>query len=176
MRYLLLGANGLIGQQFVRLCKEKGIAWVGTRYFRETPGLIAFNQLEFEKIPKVFNEISPTVIINCIGLAGGVNFCEANPEIGRKYHVEATKIMVDWCRQNQAAFVYLSTDYVFDGNHPPYQEEDDTHPLNLYGRLKLEGENYIRGNLEKYVISRTTNVFGWDPQTRTPNFLMHVIK
>jgi glycosyltransferase involved in cell wall biosynthesis len=47
--------------------------------------------------------------------------------------------------------------------------------LNLYGKLKLEGEQYIRANLEHYVIARTTNVFAWDPETQTPNFLMHLV-
>jgi dTDP-4-dehydrorhamnose reductase len=174
MKYLILGANGLIGQRFVRLCKEKGIDYVGTRYTREGEGLIPFNQLEFARIPVFFDEVSPTVVVNSIGLAGGVNFCEENPGIGRKYHVDATKVMVDWCRKTGAVFVYISTDYVFDGKNPPYKEDDKTNPLNLYGELKLEGEQYIRANLERYVIARTTNVYGWDPETRTPNFLMYL--
>lgn len=174
MKYLILGANGLIGQHFVRLCKEKGIDYVGTRYSREDEGLIPFNQLEFDRIPVFFDEVTPTVLVNGIGLAGGVNFCEENPGTGRKYHVDATKIMVDWCRQNNVVFVYISTDYVFDGKNPPYKEDDQTNPLNLYGKLKLEGEQYIRANLERYVIARTTNVYGWDPETQTPNFLMYL--
>jgi dTDP-4-dehydrorhamnose reductase len=175
MKYLILGANGLIGRYFARLCKEKGIDYVGTRYSRESEGLIPFNQLEFDRIPVFFDEVSPTVVVNGIGLAGGVNFCEENPGIGRKYHVDATKVMVDWCGKTGAVFVYISTDYVFDGKNPPYKEKDEPNPLNLYGRLKLEGEQYIRANLERYVIARTTNVYGWDPETRTPNFLMNLM-
>jgi dTDP-4-dehydrorhamnose reductase len=159
MKYLILGANGLIGRCFARLCKEKGIDYVGTRYSRESEGLIPFNQLEFDRIPVFFDEVSPTVVVNGIGLAGGVNFCEENPGIGRKYHVDATKVMVDWCGKTGAVFVYISTDYVFDGKNPPYKEKDEPNPLNLYGRLKLEGEQYIRANLE----------------TRTPNFLMNLM-
>jgi dTDP-4-dehydrorhamnose reductase len=175
MKYLILGANGLIGQHFIRLCREKKIDYVGTCYSRQSDALIPFNQLEFERIPAFFNEVSPTVVVNSIGLAGGVNFCEENPGIGRKYHVDSTRIMADWCRKAGVVFVYISTDYVFDGENPPYKEEDGTNPLNLYGKYKLEGEQYIRENLEHYVIARTTNVFGWDPETRTPNFLMHLI-
>ncbi len=174
MKYLILGANGLIGQQFVRLCKEKGIAYAATRYSRQVEGFIPFNQLEFDRIPVFFDEVSPAVVVNSIGLAGGVNFCENNPGMGREYHVEAVKIMADWCRQSGAVFVYMSTDYVFDGKNPPYKEEDETNPLNFYGKLKLEGEQYIRANLDHYVIARTTNVFGWDPDTPTPNFLMYL--
>jgi dTDP-4-dehydrorhamnose reductase len=176
MKVLILGANGLIGQQFVRVCQEKDINYVGTRYSRDVPGLLPFNLLDFNTLPKLLGQVSPSVVINSTGLAGGVNFCEATPEIGRKYHVDSTCIMVDWCKASKATYVYISTDYVFDGKNPPYREDDETNPLNLYGKLKLEGENYIRENLVNYVIARTTNVFGWDPETKTPNFLMNLIE
>jgi dTDP-4-dehydrorhamnose reductase len=175
MPYLILGANGLIGQHTVRLCREKGIDYTGTYYSRAAEGLIPFNQLEFAKIPALFDEVAPDTVIDTIGLAGGVNFCEENPETGRAYHVEATRVMVDWCKGRGAVFAFISTDYVFDGTNPPYKETDPVNPLNLYGQLKLEAEQYIMDHLERYVIARTTNVFGWDPQTQTPNFLMHLI-
>ncbi|MGE5340257.1 MAG: SDR family oxidoreductase [Candidatus Omnitrophota bacterium] len=175
-KYLILGANGLIGQHVVRLCREKHIPYEGTCYSRSSGEFISFNQLDFEKIPALLERVSPTVVFNAIGLAGGVNFCEENPELGRQYHVQATQVMADWCRAHHAVFVYISTDYVFDGENPPYKEDDPTHPLNLYGQFKLEGENYIRQHLDHYIIARTTNVFGWDPETRTPNFLMHLVQ
>jgi len=175
MKYLILGANGLIGCHCARLCSERNIEWTGTRFSREKDGLIPLNQLDFEQVVRLFDRVSPTVVFNAVGLAGGVNFCEENPELGKKYHVEAVKIMADWCSQHNAVLVNISTDYVFDGESPPYKENDKTNPLNLYGKLKLEGETYIREHLEQYIIARTTNVFGWDPETQTPNFLMHVI-
>ena len=175
MKYLILGANGLIGRQFMTLCQGKKIDYAGTRFSREAGGLIKFDQLDLEAAPRVFDEVQPTVVINAIGLAGGVNFCEENPEISKKYHVEAVNVMADWCKRNNAAYGFISTDYVFDGQNPPYKETDQTNPLNLYGKYKLEAEHIIQAQLEKYVIARTTNVFGWDPETKTPNFLMHLI-
>ncbi|MCP5054299.1 MAG: NAD(P)-dependent oxidoreductase, partial [bacterium] len=79
------------------------------------------------------------------------------------------------CKARDVPFAFISTDYVFDGRRPPYKENDPTNPLNLYGQLKLEAEQLIQEHLKQYVIARTTNVFGWDPQTVTPNFLMHLI-
>ncbi len=175
MTYLILGANGLIGQHVVRCCKDKNLCYTGTSFSRETAGLIPFNLLDFDSIGRVFDQVKPTVVINSIGLAGGVNFCQENPAIGRNYHVEATRLMVDWCRRSGAVFAFISTDYVFDGTHPPYKETDPTCPLNLYGQYKREAEQYIQANLDRYIIARTTNVFGWDPGTKTPNFLMHLI-
>ncbi|MCP5048080.1 MAG: sugar nucleotide-binding protein, partial [bacterium] len=165
----------MIGQHFVRWCEERNIPYIGTRNSRETEGLIPFNLLDFDRIPRLLDEISPSVLIDAVGLAGGVNFCEENPGVGRKYHVDATKIMVDWCKARDVPFAFISTDYVFDGRRPPYKENDPTNPLNLYGQLKLEAEQLIQEHLKKYVIARTTNVFGWDPETVTPNFHMHLI-
>ena len=174
MKYLILGANGLIGQQFVRLCKERGIKYVGTRYSREVNHLKKVNFLEPETLKSELDQVSPLVILNCANLAGGVNFCEENPGMARKLHVDATKVLVDWCVQNHALFVYFSTDYVFDGKNPPYKESDEICPLNLYGKLKLESEKYIQQEMKSYIITRTTNVYGWDPETPTPNFLMYL--
>jgi dTDP-4-dehydrorhamnose reductase len=174
MKYLILGANGLIGQQFVNLCKERGIDYIGTRYSRNKGNLHRINFLEPGSLPGFLDEISPQVVLNCVNLAGGVNFCEENPELARKLHSEATKALVDWCAANHALLIYFSTDYVFDGKNPPYKEDDETGPLNLYGQLKLESEQYIQQEMERYIITRTTNVYGWDPDTPTPNFLMYL--
>lgn len=165
----------MIGQQFARILKVEKIPFIGTRYSRSNKNLVKLNILQDKDLRDLLSEISPNVILNCISLAGGVNFCQNNPEMGRKYYVGSTKIMVDWCGKNDATLAYISTDYVFDGKQQPYCETDVTNPLNFYGEYKLEGENYIRGNLEHYVIARTTNVYGWDPKTQTPNFLMHLI-
>lgn len=172
---LILGADGLIGHQFTRVCGEAGITHTGTCYTRRMEGSIYFDQSDLANIPLLLDRVSPTVVVDAIGLAGGVNFCESHPETGRKYHVDATIAKADWCREHGAAFAFISTDYVFDGKNPPYKEDDAVNPLNSYGALKLEAEQYIQVNLERYVIARTTNVFGWDPQTETPNFLMHLV-
>jgi len=173
--YLILGADGLIGRQLLRVCTGNGVPCTGTCYSHKEDDLIYFDQSELGNIPRLLDQVSPSVVVDAIGLAGGVNFCEEHPETGRKYHVDATAAKVNWCRDHGAAFGFISTDYVFDGTHPPYKEEDAVNPLNRYGALQLEAEQYIQANLERYVIARTTNVFGWDPQTRTPNFLMHLM-
>ena len=61
MKVLILGANGLIGQQFVALCKEKGLDYVGTRNSREGKNLKKVNFLEPAHIPGVLDEITPTM-------------------------------------------------------------------------------------------------------------------
>jgi len=176
MSYLILGANGLIGQQFVQLCSTKGIDYVGTRYSRDAAGYPRVNFQEPDRLIPALERLCPRprVVINGVNLAGGVNFCENNPHLARNLHVESVKKLADWCAQTGALLVFFSTDYVFDGENPPYREQDKTGPLNLYGRLKLESEQYIQKAMKRYLIVRTTNVYGWDPLTPTPNFLMYL--
>ena len=174
MKYLILGANGLIGKEFVKLCEEKGVEYVGTRYSRAKGDYREVNFQEPGALAAVLDEVSPAVVVNCVNLAGGVNFCEENHGLARTLHVDSVKVIVNWCARNDAEFVFFSTDYVFDGKNPPYKENDKTGPLNLYGKLKLESENYIREKMERYLIVRTTNMYGWDPETVTPNFLMYL--
>ena len=70
----------------------------------------------------------------------------------------------------------ISTDYVFDGKNAPYKEDDIPNPLNVYGRLKLEAEKWLVNNVPKHIIVRTTNVFAWDPETITPNYMMNLYR
>lgn len=176
MKVLILGANGLIGQSFSRFCRVRKIKWEGTCYSRSQEGLIPFNLGELENIPEFFDRVAPTLIINATGLAGGVNFCEENPGEGYLYHVKATQVMADWCAKNQVTYVFFSTDYVFDGSQPFCGEGDTAKPINLYGKYKHEAEVYILKNLKRFLVIRTTNVFGWDKDTKTPNFLMWLYK
>src|SRR5262249_10883804 len=119
-------------------------------------------------------EAAPSLVIHCANLAGGVDFCETNPDAATAFHLGGAKNLAAWCRGAAARLVFVSTDYVFDGARPPYREDDQTGPLNRYGRLKLEGERWIAAQLPSWAIARTTNVFGWDPDTVTPNFLMQL--
>ncbi len=169
---LIIGANGLVGHRLGRALGNKGIGWSGTYNKRPEADLFKLDVTNPKEIEAMFSRYLPDVVFHCANLAGGVDFCEKNPETATNFHLTATKEIANRCKEIDATFVFISTDYVFDGTKGPYKEEDATNPLNLYGRLKLQAEQWIRRNLKKQVIARTTNVFGWDPETVTPNYIM----
>ncbi len=175
MSLLILGADGLIGGEFVRCCRQAGIPFQGTAFARPEPDWLRLDIRQPGALPSLLDELAPQAVVNAIGLAGGVDLCERQPELGRLFHVETTRILADWCRRRGAALLFLSTDYVFDGRRPRCREEDEPRPLNLYGELKLQAERLIQERLERAVIARTTQVYGWDPGTATPNFLMQIL-
>lgn len=170
-RYLIIGGTGLIGQSLRRELAGETVFYT-SRSATGEKGSIACDILDPGSLRAAFIKADPAIVINATNLAGGVDFCENNPETARRFHLEANIALGKLCQERDACMVLISTDYVFDGSAPPYREEDKPHPLNIYGKMKLEAETWMQHNLERFLVVRTTNVFGWDPHTRTPNFLM----
>ena len=168
----VIGANGLVGGAVAKNLSQRGIVWRGTCRARARAGLYPVDITDRAQLEKFFGEVKPAAVFQCANLAGGVDYCESNPEVAERFHLGATKELVRLCAAFAAVFVFISTDYVFDGTKGPYREDDGPHPLNVYGRLKLDSERWIASNLPVHLIIRTANVHGWDPETVTPNYLM----
>ena len=173
-KVLIFGGNGLLGKSFMELFNYSKNYSVKSTSRSPTKDQITCDILDKKSIEKCFRKTTPDIVINCTNLAGGVNFCEKNPDISNKFHFEANKNISSLAKKYNSTFVLISTDYVFDGKKGPYKEDDPKNPLNVYGHHKLAAENWISKNIEHYIIARTTNVFGWDPTTKTPNFVMQL--
>lgn len=169
---LIIGANGLVGRRLRNILTRNNVTYIGTYNKRHEDQLLKLDITDGRELEELFSRYSPKVVFNCANLAGGVDFCERSPKEATDFHLNATKEMGARCKDIKAKFIFISTDYVFDGKSGPYKEDDQTNPLNLYGRLKLGAEEWIRSNLRDYLIVRTTNVYAWDPQTQTPNYIM----
>lgn len=90
-----------------------------------------------------------------------VDRCESEPDLALRVNRDATRYVADLARERGAIFVYVSTDYVFDGaKRSPYLEEDPTGPVNAYGRSKLEGERAAESSGAKTLVVRTSWLFG----------------
>lgn len=169
---LVIGANGLIGRRIGAVLGSRGVPWVGTSIQATPEGLRRLDITDPAQVAQVFRALDPGAVFHAANLAGGVDACETNPIPATAFHLDATRTIAAQCRERGAAMVFISTDYVFDGTRGPYHEDDAKHPLNLYGTLKLAAEEWIRSQVPAHVIARTTNVYGWDPATATPNFVM----
>src|ERR1700682_1166287 len=102
----------------------------------------------------------PEVVIHAAAFTA-VDDCERWPELAFQVNAEGTRNLAMACREWHLPVLYVSTDYVFDGEKPtPYVEEDTPNPINVYGRSKLQGERYLRDLLERYLIVRTSWLFG----------------
>lgn len=174
MKFLIFGGNGLVGKSLQSLLKSKGESYIATYRNNGSKNELICDISNINDLEAAYKTSNPDIVINATNLAGGVNKCEFEAEIAYDFHVTSNKNMVDLANKYNAKFVMISTDYVFNGENPPYIEEDQTNPLNKYGKYKLDAENYMIKNSKDYIVARTTNVFGWDPLTKTPNYLMQL--
>src|SRR5262245_45926516 len=170
MNVLVTGASGFIGRQFMETFRGHVVA--GLRCSRSKPGLIKLDLKDSIALLGCIENLRPEVVIHCAARPS-VDWCELNPDEARSINLSPVKLLAEKCARLGVKVVFLSTDYVFDGASGPYTETDETNPINVYGRLKLEAEQAITSWTDDYLIVRTTNVYGFDPESK--NFLMALL-
>ena len=170
MRILITGSNGLLGQKLVAaLRNDPGTELIATsRGADRTPEPLGDRYRAMDitiraEVDRVFDAVRPEAVIHAAAMTN-VDACETDPEACRLQNVTATQHLVDAAKRHGSHFIFLSTDFIFDGLHGPYREEDAAAPLSVYGHSKLEGERIVMGaGLAKWAIARTIIVFGVAP-------------
>ncbi len=104
---------------------------------------------------------APSVVIHAAALSN-VDLCETDQILARRLNVDATANIVEACRRSRSKLVFISTDYVFDGEKGSYAESDRVKPVNFYGSTKAEAER-ITAALSDSLIVRTSVLYGWHP-------------
>lgn len=152
MKITITGAKGQLGKELETKLKKTN----------ET-SLVDVDNYDITNKKEIFaflNKIRPEIIIHGAAYTD-VDGCEKNPTIANAVNFEGTKNLVDYSKENKTLFLYVSTDFVFDGSKDTaYTEEDPTNPLSTYGRTKLAGEGVVQNNLKKYFITRTAWLYG----------------
>src|SRR5689334_9592035 len=170
MRIVVTGASGFIGRCFLQTLNDHGTA--GLCFSHVKPGLIRLDLRDKSATAAFLKDYRPDAVIHCAARPT-VDWCEQHPEEARALNVEPTITLAGACAELNAALVFISTDYVFDGLGGPYKESDCTNPINVYGKLKLEAEGEIQKRMDRCIIARTTNVYGFDLESK--NFLMGIL-
>ncbi|ADJ29161.1 dTDP-4-dehydrorhamnose reductase [Nitrosococcus watsonii] len=159
-RILLVGASGQVGWELQRSLAPLGEVFI--------PGRERLNLAQVDSIRPYLAEIQPTLIVNAAAYTA-VDKAEEEPEQALAINGKAPGVLAETARQQGAALIHYSTDYVFDGQGVyPYREGDTPRPLNVYGQTKLAGEQAIAAVGGAYLILRTSWVYG----LRGHNFLL----
>jgi dTDP-4-dehydrorhamnose reductase len=170
LRVLVTGASGFIGRSCLGAFAEHEVR--GTYRSHGAPGLVHLDLLDLPAIELCLDEFRPEVVIHCAARPSA-DWCQQNPDAARTLNCDTTQNLVRAARVIQSRVVFLSTDYVFDGEAGPYGEDGAVRPLNTYGRLKLEMEGAVLEANPAGLVIRTTNVYGFDLVSR--NFLMGIL-
>ena len=135
-------------------------AHLGARHQVVPADLPEVDITHLDLVQRTFDSTQPEVVIHTAAFTS-VDDCEHRPDLAFQVNAEGTRNVAVACRQASLPMLYLSTDYVFDGQKPtPYEEDDQPNPLNVYGRSKLQGERYVTELLEAAWIVRTSWLFG----------------
>jgi dTDP-4-dehydrorhamnose reductase len=175
-KILIIGISGLLGNKIHNLAKNDYQVF-GT-YNTHKPDIENMYQLDVTKradVFKVFENIKPDFVIDTHALHN-VDYCELHPEEAWLVNVEGTKNVAEACKTFGCKYVFISTDYVFDGKKAtPYTEKDKPNPLNYYAKTKLVAEEAIKILTSDYIIARTAVLFGVGGLGKEP-FALWLIK
>jgi dTDP-4-dehydrorhamnose reductase len=172
VKLLIIGASGVLGTRLYNDAIKKKWNVLGTYCTHEREGLFYLDLRDKNSIEKIFKFFKPEALV----LAGGitdVDLCEAKPKLAREVNVKGTLSLIKKAKEFGTKFVFISTDYVFNGKSGPYDEKDIPSPINVYGKTKLEAGLAVRSALKDYLIVRTSQLYGVDPTGR--NFAVKII-
>ena len=165
MKILITGASGLLGTKLCEIALRRNhevySAYSQHRPLHGTP--VELNILDLKAEQQILDKIKPQGVVHAAALTD-VDKCEMEKELAWKTNVEATTNLVQLCKEHDAYLVYVSTDYVFNGEKGTYKEMDDPAPIHHYELTKLKGEEAVQ-TLNKYCIARGSVIYGSTPAT-----------
>lgn len=153
MKILVTGANGQVGRELVELGLQQG------------DDIIAADRSQLDiscqqSVSDFCRRHQPHAIINAAAFTA-VDLAEAEPEKAFAVNAQGVKHLANVACELNIPILHISTDYVFDGQaERPYNEQDTPSPINIYGQSKLQGEVYLHNSGARYLILRTSWVFG----------------
>ena len=156
MKILVTGVKGQLGHDVVNECNKRGYNAIGV----DVEDMDITNA---EAVDRVIAEANPDAVIHCAAWTA-VDAAEESENVAKVRAVNAggTQNIANVCKKLNCKLLYISSDYVFDGqgSEPWLPDQKDFRPLNVYGQTKLEGELAVANTVEKYFIVRIAWVFG----------------
>ena len=174
MKVLVTGVAGQLGHDVMNELAGRGIEGIGSDIAPEYSGVadgtavtsmpyIQMDITDEAAVNEKIREVNPDVVVHCAAWTA-VDLAEDEDKIAkvRAINADGTRYIANVCKELNCKMVYISTDYVFDGQGETPWDPDckDYKPLNVYGQTKLEGELAVSETLEKYFIVRIAWVFG----------------
>ncbi|MBS5115395.1 MAG: dTDP-4-dehydrorhamnose reductase [Erysipelotrichaceae bacterium] len=153
MKVLVTGVKGQLGYDVVKECEKRNIEAIGV-------DVEEMDITDASKVEEVIKSSNVDAVIHCAAWTA-VDKAEDEVELCTKVNVEGTRNIAKVCKELSIKMMYISTDYVFDGQGEQlWNEYDQRNPLNVYGKTKCEGEMAVEELVEKRFIVRIAWVFG----------------
>lgn len=177
MSTLVLGGSGLVGNAILQSGKFEQIITSYNKNSIKISGIKSFQcdlPKDFNKLNDIFEKYKPQILINVMGYSN-IDFCENNKDDAYLLHVKTTEKISELSEKYNTKIIFLSSDYVFDGNKGNYTENDNPNPINYYGQTKLEAEKIVLRN-KKNIVFRTSIIYDLDYRVRFFNYVFDNLK
>lgn len=165
-KILVTGSNGLLGQKLVYKLKGRDdvelIATArGKNRLLDQSGyqFLSLDICNKANVDEVIDSVQPDHIIHTAAMTQ-VDDCELNHEACDKANVDAVRYIVEAAERNNCHLVHISTDFIFNGEDGPYDEEGTPDPLSYYGNAKWKSEQIVQNSKLQWAILRTVLVYG----------------
>lgn len=183
MKLLITGSNGLLGQKLVKHVLDKGTdQLVATArgknrlpYPENDYQFVPMDITNREQVLSVIKSHQPDVVIHTAAMTN-VDTCEVDQENCWKQNVNAVMYLIEACQDTSAFLIHLSTDFIFDGEDGPYDEEAEPNPISYYGESKLAAERLLLDSDIQFSIVRTVLVYGIAHDMSRSNIVLWVKK
>ena len=153
MRVFVTGVKGQLGYDVMNELEKQGLEGIGV-------DIDEMDITDADQVNKVIKEAASDAVIHCAAYTA-VDAAEDNEEICRKVNAQGTENIAKVCEELDIKMMYISTDYVFNGQgERPWEPDDEREPLNVYGQTKYEGELAIEEHVKKFFTVRIAWVFG----------------
>ena len=167
MKVLVTGANGLLGQHLIKVLLHKNYQVIATsrgesRLSFQPSDNYTYHEMDVANAMETFSVMSlekPDVVVHAAAMTQ-VDDCELRPQQCEKINVQGTSQILTDAETFSSHFIFISTDFVFDGEKGSYSEEEDTKPISLYGFSKLQAESMVQTSTIPFAIVRTCLVYG----------------
>ena len=179
MRLLITGANGLLGQKLLELAEGDDrieLFATGRRPMVQPPRGGKYVQMDItipDEVDRIVSHAKPDVVIHTAAMTN-VDQCEQDRARCWKTNVDAVRYLLTASEKHKAHFVYVSTDFVFDGSHGPLDESEVPNPVNFYGESKAAAEALVKESSTTWSIVRTVLVYGISHDLSRSNIVLWV--
>lgn len=177
MKILITGSSGMLGAELCKIFSGSyeviGVDIVCPKHlFKEKYKFYEIDLTNALETKKIFNSEKPEFVIHTAAWTD-VDACDHDPKKAYSANVIVSRNVAEVAGKNKSCLIFISTDFVFDGKKSlPYTERDSTFPLNIYGKTKLEAEKIIKDTLARYLIVRTSWLYGKNGR----NFVDMIVK
>lgn len=179
MNILVTGGSSLPGYSCISLLLKNDYNVIGLYYSHEIPlkderlKKFSVDVRDYTSLEKIFERFRPEIIIH-MAAYGDVDGCEKDHRKAWEINVYGTLSIVRLANIYSRYLIYLSTDYVFDGERGNYSEDDPPNPVNYYGLTKLCGEISVMSSNIDFLVIRASSIYGFGPGRR--NFAKFLMK